>query len=380
MPPSKHLFSSPIDLDTAQEHVYDALVVGAGPAGSSAAYHLAKHGVDVLLVDREVFPREKSCGDAIMPPALVELAHLGLAAEVHNRFTQVDQIGMWVNGVPMGFHPVGEEERDVAYVAPRFAFDALLCDHAIAHGATWLDRVTVEAVIPDQQYAWVRGRRGNAQVDLRARVVVGADGSGSRLARVLRDASEEHSDHAAVDAVTPPQDDRARFTAMRGYMTGIEGLRESLEFYFGAAGTTYFWMFPTGQESANVGVIASMEQLRTKKTNLETALFAFLHTQELERRTGYAQLHGRWRAAPIAAGLRGTALFGQRLLCVGDAAALVDPSSAEGISGALWSGRLAAETVISALKQNDISLQSLSGYGAAVYARYLVRYDAWLHQ
>jgi glycine/D-amino acid oxidase-like deaminating enzyme len=75
---NKHVFQSTVDPYTASHHCYDVLVVGAGPAGSSAAYHLACRGVDVLLVERSAFPRDKRCGDAILPPALEELALMGM--------------------------------------------------------------------------------------------------------------------------------------------------------------------------------------------------------------------------------------------------------------------------------------------------------------
>jgi len=76
--------------------------------------------------------------------------------------------------------------------------------------------------------------------------------------------------------------------------------------------------------------------------------------------------------------MRGTALYGEHLLCVGDAAALVHPVTAEGISGALTSGRLAAETALKALEKHDYSMQALSPYGEAIRARYEVLYDTLL--
>lgn len=89
---SLSLFPS-VDLNGAQAHVYDVLVAGAGPAGSSAAYHLAGSGADVLLVDRYSFPRDKRCGDAVMPPELAELTLMGLADEVQRRLWQWNESG-----------------------------------------------------------------------------------------------------------------------------------------------------------------------------------------------------------------------------------------------------------------------------------------------
>ena len=166
---------------------------------------------------------------------------------------------------------------------------------------------------------------------------------------------------------------------MRGYFSGIDSISDALEFYFrNETSTTYYWIFPAGQSLANVGVIASMAQLRASKADLTNALTAFLRIPELAKRTAHAQLVGQLGAAPIAAGLRGAALFGERMLCIGDAAALVEPRSAEGISAALWSGRMAAESAISALKQNDFSPLAFRDYGTRVRSRYQASYDAFL--
>lgn len=67
-------YTTPIQISSVEQHLYDVIVVGAGPAGSSAAFHLVRNGADVLLVDRYAFPRDKCCGDAVMPPAFEELA------------------------------------------------------------------------------------------------------------------------------------------------------------------------------------------------------------------------------------------------------------------------------------------------------------------
>lgn len=370
-------FPISVGLDSAQEQLYDAIVVGAGPAGSCAAYHLSKNGANVLLVDRYSFPRDKRCGDAVMPRALEELSLMGLADEVQQRFVATERIGMSLHDKPLSFHPVREEGAK-SYVAPRKVFDALLCKNALRHGATWLDQMTVQEALLRRDHALVQGVRGNQLVKLRAKLVIAADGSGSRLARKLRDTTVEQS-NLEIDSLTAPQDDRARSTAMRGYFSGIDGISDALEFYFrNETSTTYYWIFPAGQGLANVGVIASMAQLRASKADLTNALTAFLQIPVLAKRTAHAQLVGQLGAAPIAAGLRGTALFGERMLCVGDAAALVEPRSAEGISGALWSGRMAAETAISALKQNDFSPLAFRDYGILVRSRYQAFYDAFL--
>lgn len=367
----RRLFDSHVELDTAVAHLYEVIVVGAGPAGSAAAYHLARSGVDVLLVDRAKFPRDKACGDAVMPPALTELALMGLADEMAQRFTPVSQIGIWQPDRPGLDQPIGASTA--GYVAPRADLDALLCERALSSGAAWLDQMTVLETRSCGTHALVRGSYGSRPAELRGQLVVAADGSGSRLAQRLRADLEKQPQTS--QALTAPKDDRARFTAMRGYYRGLDGPGDMLEFYFREDATSYYWIFPAGQGIANVGVIATMRQLREDRVHLANALATFLEDLPPKGRGARAQLQEQHRAAPIWAGLRGTALFGERLLCAGDAAALVHPRSAEGISAALWSGRMAAETAVSALKHGHLSPPSLSRFGALLRQRYQLTYD-----
>ncbi len=210
------LFSSPVGIDAARSHLYDVIVVGAGPAGSSAAYHLARRGVDVLLVDRFAFPRDKRCGDAVMSPAIAELALMGLAGEMSKRFLMMERIGVWQKNLPGGYHPA---DGGRGYVAPRVEFDALLCEHALRHGAAWLDRVTVYEALPGGDHLDLQASHEEKPVQLRARLVIAANGSGSRLARSMRFNMGRQAGLAS-ESLTAPQDDRARFTAMRGYYPG----------------------------------------------------------------------------------------------------------------------------------------------------------------
>ncbi len=373
------LFHTTVDPAIAESHCYDVLIVGAGPAGSSAAYHLARQGTDVLLLDRYTFPRDKSCGDAVMPPALEELALSGLSDQLRDQYSSATYISTSLYGLPASYEPVQPSEHfAVGYVVPRASFDALLCQHALQSGATWLDRVVIHSVErSNPAYAIAYGLYGGRALQLRARIVIAADGSGSRLARLLRQELLQQNNTAPL---TAPLDPRTRYTAMRGYYSGIEDLKNGLEFYFRAeAGTYYYWIFPLHDGTANVGVIANMTQLRAAHPNLKQSIKSFLQSADLSNRTARSELQGKLHAAPIASGLRDTALYGDHMLCAGDAAALVHPLSAEGISGALISGRLATETALTALNAKDYTQDTLSPYGVALRERYQVLYDGLLN-
>jgi flavin-dependent dehydrogenase len=141
-----------VNLSFAQKHDYDVIIVGARPAGSAAAYHLAKQGVDVLLVDRYAFPRDKCCGDAVMPPAMEELLLMGIADEVQHRYAAAKCIGVWLHGLQPNYSPVDASEHFVdGYIAPRASFDAVLCNHALQQGVSWLDGVVIQKVEENEE-------------------------------------------------------------------------------------------------------------------------------------------------------------------------------------------------------------------------------------
>ena len=378
-------FQSSADLATVAHHRYDVLVVGAGPAGSSAAYHLARQGADVLLVDRFAFPRDKRCGDGIVTAALEELALMGIADEVQARYSVSSRVALWLYGMKNITECDASEHFTVGYVAPRMSFDALLCEHALRAGASWLDYMTVyelEGVQSDG--AIVRGVYKGSPLRIEAYIVIAADGSGSRLARQLRKSLFEQgaTEQGVTASLTRPEVRMTRYTAMRGYYRNIDRLKEAedaMEFYMQTEpGTFYYWIFPMDDGLANVGVIAHMDQLREHHPDLAQAVRNFLQSANVNGRATGATLQGQLGAAPIWSGMRGTALYGDHLLCVGDAAALVHPVTAEGISGALTSGRLAAETALKALEQHNYWRQALSPYGEAIRARYEMLYDTLL--
>ncbi len=377
---NEHAFQPTADPAIAAHHCYEVLVVGAGPAGSSAAYHLARQGADVLLVDRFAFPRDKRCGDGIVTAALEELALMGIADEVQAHYPVSGRVALWLYGMRTITACTASEHFTVNSVAPRVSFDALLCEHALRAGASWLDHVTIHELAGVQSDgAIVRGVYKGAPLQVQAHIVIAADGSGSRLARQLRKSLLEQG---ATTPVTGPEVRMTRFTAMRGYYRGIERLKEAedaMEFYMQTEpGSYYYWIFSMDDGLANVGVIAHADQLREHHPDLAEALRNFLQSAGVNGRAAGASLQGQLGAAPIWSGMRGTALYGDHLLCVGDAAALVHPLTAEGISGALTSGRLAAETALQALEQHNYSMQALSPYGEAIRARYEVLYDTLL--
>src|SRR5207302_656635 len=201
--------------------VWDAVVVGAGPAGSATAAHLARAGLDVLLVDRSRFPRDKPCSEYLSPGATPLLERLGVAEEVE-RSAHAKLAGMKVvspGGAVMcgrfaAAHPY-PSPRPYSYALPRTTLDAILVGAAARAGATLREGVAVEDLSRDARaVSGVVARTGSGVREaVRARVVIGADGLRSVVARRL-----------GLRCTSPPR--RIAFTAHVADVRGMDGMGE----------------------------------------------------------------------------------------------------------------------------------------------------------
>ena len=291
---------------------WDVLVIGAGPAGSSAALHLARGGARVLLADRARFPRDKPCGGGLTGRALraAPCAVDPVVEDVVDRFEL---------GLRYRRRFERRSEKPLILMTLRRRLDALLAEQAAAAGADFRDGSKVEdlAVGPDGAEATVGGNR------VRAAVVVGADGANGVAARgaglgdgILRGAALEGN--VAWGAL-----ERERY---RG--------RAVVE--LGVVPGGYGWVFPK-DDHANLGVGGwSSEGPRLRDHLARLAAAHGVPLSAIEGVKGHRLPMRRLGAAPAAG----------RTLLVGDAAGLVDPLSGDGIYEAFVSARLAAEAIL----------------------------------
>ncbi|MGL4744855.1 MAG: NAD(P)/FAD-dependent oxidoreductase, partial [Dermatophilaceae bacterium] len=209
-----HLHTAPTS--TASERA-DVVVVGAGPGGSATAAYLAQHGLDVALVEKATFPRDKICGDGLTPRATKELISLGVDTTGWQRTK-----GLRIKG---GGHtlqldwPTTDTFPDYGMVRTRARLDEELARHAEARGVQLLERTSVTAPLRDPSGRVVgvsakrldeRGRATGETLDIRAPVVIASDGVSSRLATAL--GREKRTDRVMGVAVrayyrTPRRDD-----------------------------------------------------------------------------------------------------------------------------------------------------------------------------
>jgi menaquinone-9 beta-reductase len=332
----------------------DVIVAGAGPGGSSAAYWMAAAGLDVLLLEKATFPREKVCGDGLTPRGTRALVDLGIdvsesAGWLHNRGLRVIGGGMRLE-LPWpelaGFPNYG-------LVRTRADLDQLLARHAVKAGARLQEQTAVRAPVQDAggRVVGVTAVTGPDQqpVTYRAPVVVACDGVSGRTALALGIERNQR---------------RPMGVAVRRYYesprTNDDYLESWLELWGGPAGaddTTllpgYGWIFGMGDGTVNVGLGVLNSSLRYQKTDYRTLLTTWLDTTPAEWGLREENAVGPARGAGLPMGFNRTPHYRPGIVLVGDSGGSVNPFNGEGIPYAMESGKLAAEAVTQALARPE---------------------------
>jgi geranylgeranyl reductase family protein len=294
---------------------FDAIVVGAGPAGSTFAYRIASAGANVLLLDRARFPRDKPCGGGLTGRA-VRLLPEPVDAVVEDRAARVR----------LRAHYRGGYERTssspLVLLTQRARLDALLAERAAAAGADFRDGVRVDAV----DGTTVRFAGGSAT----GGVLIGADGANGIVARSLG-LAEEITHGVALEGNAPYD----------------SAYRSTLLLEFGVVPGGYGWLFPKA-EHLNVGV--GGWQAEGPRLRGHLARLCDVYGIEVDELTGLRghRLPMRRPQAVLASG---------RAAVIGDAAGLVDPFSGDGIYEALLSAKLASEAALDVLAGREETLE-----------------------
>ncbi len=330
--------------------VFDALIVGAGPAGSAAAVHLARDGYSVLLLEKSRFPRDKVCGDLVSARALTFLAEIGCAEEIlRHDFVPITHCDVYLDGELLinSELPRLPQYPDSGRTVPRLCLDEIIFRAAVTAGAKVQEECTVvghrvgtEGVDVD---AYVKGRRRR----FRGRVIVGADGAASIVAR-----------HAGLEM----RDSRYVQLAMRAYCHGLP-VDDAMLFFAEQFFPGYAWFFPIRKDVANIGV--GMVKDSAQRNGIQVRRFFDRFEQFVRERAeeyGASLEIERPAGWPIKTyGGAGRNYF-ERGLLVGDAGCFVDPISGEGIPLALHSAELAAATIRRAFAAGDFRSSSMADF------------------
>lgn len=320
---------------------HDVAIVGAGPAGAATALYAARAGLDVVLIDKRTFPRDKICGDAVARKSLSHLRELGLLDRV--RIETHEPVGRAVLSSPNGIEVVidlsSRDEPSPHMVCRREVFDNVFVDAARAR-CTVIEGVTVADVSRDHgRVAGVMVRDGGRDREIRARVVVGADGFDSVVARRL--GLYRH-------------DSSRWFIATRGYYRGLDVAPRTVEVhFFDETLPGFLWLFPTGDGITNVGLGLVHLDLKRRHVKLRDVHEAVLASPRLRDRFRRAERIGEVHGWNLPTPDTSRTLAGDGFLLAGDAAGLVDPFSGEGIGNALDSAKVAAGVIAESVRARD---------------------------
>lgn len=348
--------------DQLADHQCQVLVVGAGPAGAATAYHLAKAGIDVLVLEKASFPRDKICGDGLTPGAVKEILAMGI-----NPLAEGWQPNYGLSVIGGGHRitlpwPKAGSLPAYGLTRQRTQLDQRLIQQAVAAGARLMENTVVQDLLTDGD-GYARGvnaiqrdreTRQKHELSFRAEYVVDCTGANARLAS-RQGRTPLKNRPMAVAA-------RAYFRSPRGNETMMES---HLELWDGKPGKSnllpgYGWLFPMGDGIVNVGLGSVSSGAQSTKLPYKEIFHRWVANLPEEWGLNEENMVGPLRSAPLPMAFNRKPAYENGLLLVGDAAGMVSPFNGEGIAPAMFAGRRAADALVQALGRTSRAQSELA--------------------
>ena len=307
--------------------LHNVIIAGAGPAGASAAITLGSLGYSVLLLDKKSFPRDKICGDGITYKALPMLKKLGVLDQIITKenfkshgYTLIFKDN---SKLSVEFH---DSHKKPIYIIARNKFDNILVEKATSYpNVTFLPDTNLAGLTPEGDGVVTRDG-----ITFRGSMIIDATGFNSILAKNNRDKKKSA-------------------LAVRGYYNNVSDLNHTIELYFSDEVLPgYFWVFPTSENTANVGCGTFMNIVEEKKIDLKALMHDFVNNHPIaSKKFKNATLEGKLEGGkiPLAFGDFTWPRIKGNLIPIGDAGGFVNPITAEGISYAIATGIFAGEAL-----------------------------------
>ena len=330
------------------------IIVGAGPAGSTAALYAHRLGLNCILLDKAIFPRDKICGDALSGKSVRLMRELDLLDGVE----KLD--GSEINRITFGspshsqfdVHLKGNKNNDYitkGYVVPRKIFDNFLFEKADELTETRQGFTVNDIIYQNDKISGVKGTNieGKEEI-LNAPIIMGCDGANSIVARKLG-LYEMDMENTAV--------------AIRCYYEGVQGLSNQIELhYVSEVKPGYFWLFPAGNGKANIGIGLSKNDAKKEDRTLRQIMDEIVQSDYFRSRFGNARPLEKPVGWNLPLGRIQRKNHGNGFMLLGDAAGLVDPFTGEGIGNAMVAAKYAMEVALKAKNNRDYSEKLFSEY------------------
>ena len=353
------------------DDLYDAAIVGGGPAGSTAATLLAKAGRRVIVLEREKFPRFH-IGESLLPFSMTTFDRLGVREKLDRAFLPkyggeiVAACG--TRGVKFYFKDGFRSQRDQAYQVTRSEFDKVLLDHSRENGAE---------VREETEVTKIDFRDDRVNIDIES-----PDGSRSKVeARYLLDCSGRQTLLGSFFRVKKTYDHLQKFSVFAHY-ENIDRLpgKDATLIRMVRGLDRWFWMIPLTETRTSIGVVMDTKAFREAKLAPELALERFVAEQPLmaERMKKAVRVSPVYSTSDFS--YRNTRLAGERWLLVGDAAGFIDPVFSSGVFLAVMSAEKAADALNEVLADESRRARVFTKYAKSVNRImdiYLTFVNAW---
>lgn len=339
------------------------VVCGCGPAGIATSVCLSAKGIDHILLESSVFPRDKICGDAVSG-RVVDWFSENLPdfnkslVDFKDEVLETKGIIFYAPSTQSVSIPFPAVKNDLppGYVIKRLVFDQLLFNSIDKRYAKVMQSSRLKDISYENGKLNLVVNSKSGLQNISTQLIIGADGAQSIVERKLSDNKKDPNHYCA---------------GLRAYYKGINGFTEGnyIELHFiKELLPGYFWIFPLSNDQANVGLGVLSSHVSKKNVNLRQTFFDLIKNNPvLKNRFKDAVPLSEPKGWGLPMGSRKMQLSGDRFLLTGDAASLIDPFTGEGIGNAMISGKLAAQIAEKALNENDFSAKNLYKYDQLVY-------------